>query len=148
GQVASRINIYEPFERFHQLIAPESQFFPTARQLHSLAEARLDPARIGVIIGGSSILHGVGQRAGHVWTHRLQELLGDRFQVLNLAMRCGRTLEFGGVTAEALAVDHPRLIYVADYHGPSELDGVIYKYIFWDALSNGLIHLTEARQQW
>ena len=60
-----------------------------------------------MIVGGNSILHGYGQNADQIWTRHLQELLGDRYCVLNLAMRGGFPAEFAGPIAEALSSRYP-----------------------------------------
>src|SRR5436309_1005569 len=75
GFAASRRNQFVHFERFHQLIAPETLYYPTACQVLELAHSRLERDQIAVIVGGTSVLHGTSQPPGHVWTDRLQALL-------------------------------------------------------------------------
>ena len=72
GHLASRHNYLPHFERFHRLLSPESLYYPTARQVRALGRAQLDPNKIVVVVGGSSIMHGTCQRVDHVWTKRLQ----------------------------------------------------------------------------
>jgi hypothetical protein len=142
GRVAVRQNPFEHFTRFHTYLNPETLFYPTARQVRALARARLDPDKVAVIVGGSSVLYGAGQRAAELWTGRLQEILGDRYQVLNFAFVGAKTSEFGAAAAEMLSRDYPKLILVTDlapglmYPSP---DGFRFKYFFWDASSQGLL---------
>src|SRR5262249_22566775 len=123
-------------------------FFPTASEVRALARSRLDKDKVSVIIGGTSVMHGTGQRSGQVWTERLQRLLGDRYQVLNLALRSGASVEFGALAAEVIASDHRRLLYVTDYRAPVEPDGFRYRYLFWDAYWQGLLRENLAREDW
>src|SRR5262249_24087911 len=120
----------------------------TAHEVRALARSRLEPTKVSVIVGGSSVMHGTGQRSGHVWTDQLQRLLGSDYQVLNLAVRSGQPVEFGAIAAEMLAGDHPRLIYVTDYRNPVEVDGNMYRYLFWDAYCRGLLQVNAARDAW
>src|SRR5690348_8568906 len=83
GHAAGRRNHLRDFHRFHQLISPESLYYPTVNEVCALARGRLDRDRVAVIVGGSSVLHGTGQRADQLWTDRLQALLGDDYRVIN-----------------------------------------------------------------
>src|SRR5262249_11133575 len=112
GRLLSQRNPFKWFTRFHHYIHLETYVYPTASQLRALARGRLDPNKIAVIVGGNSILHGVGQRVEHVWTHRLQKLLGNDYCVLNLGVFSAEPAEFGAVVAEALAAEYPRMILI------------------------------------
>ena len=150
GRIAARHNTYKWFTRFHSYLGPETLYYPTASQLRSLARARLDPDRVAVVVGGNSILQGVGQRATHLWTKELQKLLGDDYRVLNLAVVGARPSEFGGVAAEILAADYKKLIYVTDLGSSTSSghpDGHTYRYLFWDAYFKGMLLPDPARQQ-
>src|SRR5439155_1419412 len=70
-------------------------------------------SRVAVVVGGTSIRWGNGQRAGEVWTRHLRDRLGDGYRVLNLAMSGAFPAEFGGTAADVLTSDRPRLIYVS-----------------------------------
>jgi hypothetical protein len=151
GYVASHRNCFTDFERFHYYINIGSLFYPTALQVRSLAKARLDPDKIVVVVGGSSILYGTGQRPEHLWTRKLQSLLGDRYQVINFAMPGAHLTEFGGAAAEILSCDYPRLIFLTD-PGPActspDPDGLgRYQYFFWDAYSKGLLTHDQPREE-
>jgi hypothetical protein len=150
GFVVSRQNHFKEFHRFHALIGPESLYYPTVCQVRALAQSRLDPEKIVVLVGGSSVLHGTGQTRDEVWTERLQRQLGDRYQVLNLALRRGRSTELGAVMAEVLACDYPKLLLITDTF-PAEMypdpDGFFHKYLFWDAYYKGLLLPDAAREE-
>jgi hypothetical protein len=139
----ARHNQYQRFTRFHGFLGPETLYYPTASQVCELARARLDPTRIAVIVGGNSILHGTGQRSSKLWTRQLQEALGDDYRVLNLAVRGGLPAEFGGVVAECLQGEFPRLIYITDVSPTTgvggEPDGILYRYLYWDARYKGML---------
>ena len=162
GRLATAHNCFADFRRFHHAISPRSLFCPTASQVLALGRDRLARERIAVIVGGSSVLRGCGQRPGQVWSERLQQKLGERYRVLNLAMDGGQPAEFGGTAAEMLARDFPRLIFVTDIQlhtavtlGPLPADvrpAVVpfereYGYFFWDAYFKGLIPADAARAQ-
>lgn len=149
GRVLSRQNQYEDFTRFHPYLNPQTLYYPTASQVRALALARLDPRKIAVIVGGNSVLAGVGQRVSHLWTSKLQGLLGADYCVLNLGMPQAQPAEFGGVVAEMLAADGMKLIYVTDVEAKANLgdpDGILYRYFFWDAYFKGLLLPDPARE--
>src|SRR5437773_5728158 len=112
GHYLAYRNVYERVERFHWMISPENLHYPSASQVAALARSRLLPDRVAVIVGGSSINHGVGQRLEEVWTQKLQADLGDRYRVINLAMRGAYASEFGGPVVEALSAEYKKLIYI------------------------------------
>ena len=161
GRVLSRRNPFVDFQRFHHAISPQALFYPTASQVRALGRARLDRDRIAVVVGGSSVLRGAGQRANEVWTRHLQEELGDDYRVLNLAMDGAFPAEFGGTVAEILTRDFPRLLFVSDvFLGyalardpvPGERVAAIpfgtrYPYFFLDATFKGLLPTDPARDE-
>src|SRR3954463_15698565 len=77
GYYLAHRNVYAPVVRFHPMISPETLHYPSASQVVALARSRLRRDRVAVIVGGSSINHGVGQRLEEVWTRKLQADLGD-----------------------------------------------------------------------
>lgn len=141
GHAVSRRNPFTEFERFHMFINPQTQFHPTVDQVRALARDSLDREKIAVIVGGSSIMHGAGQRVEHVWTKELQRQLGDEYRVLNLALASAGAMEFGGVAAEFLERDYPKLIFIASLgsSGLTEPDGYYYRYFYWQARQQGLL---------
>jgi hypothetical protein len=149
GRILSRQNQYTDFTRFHSYISPQTQYFPTASQVRSLARASLDHEKVAVVVGGNSILQGVGQRATELWTKRLQELLGSDYRVINLAQARAQPAEFGGVMAEVLSGDHHKVIYITDLGsstGLGNLQGWTYHYFFWDAYFKKLLPHDPARE--
>ncbi|MBI1915736.1 MAG: hypothetical protein HYS12_13535 [Planctomycetes bacterium] len=142
GRLVSQRNPYKWFTRFHRYVHPETHVYPTASQVRSLARQRLDPKKVAVIVGGNSILHGVGQRVQHVWTRRLQKLLGDDYCVLNLAVFSAEPAEFGAIVAEALDGEYRKMIFLTAFgsgKGTGTPDGTLYRYFYYDALYKGML---------
>jgi hypothetical protein len=152
GRVAARQQPFKNFVRFHPHIAPDSHHYPTFSQTLNLARQHAKPGKVLVIVGGNSVMHGVGQRAEHLWSKHLEQLLGDRFVVLNLAMRAGHPHEFGATIAERLTAEGVPVVYVTSYADvfteTSDWDGTTYKYFFWDAWGKGLIPPDARRDEW
>jgi hypothetical protein len=139
------VNELEGFTRFHPLIDVQSLYYPTAAQVQALGRATLRPGKVAVVLGGNSIIQGVHQGTAGNWAKHLQALLGDRFQVLNLAQAGGDPFEFGATAAEFLLPDHPQLLLVtntwpAPLCPPGDPDGKPpLRYFFWQARARGLI---------
>jgi lysophospholipase L1-like esterase len=149
GAWYTRHNVYASFDRFHPWIAPETLHYPSAGQVMALARSRLDRDKVAVIVGGNSVLHGVGQRAELLWTKALQARLGDDYRVINLAMRGASPAEFGGVVAEALSGEYRKMVYVTltGFGGGGPPDGFAYQYLYWDAWGRGLLREYPGREE-
>ena len=135
------------FKRIHQPLSPEASFYPPLSMLENLALGRWRPGQTIVVIGGNSVLHGVGQSAAELWSLRLQELLGEDYLVLNLAFRGAHPAEGGAIVAESLLRRGLPVIYVANSAlGPAArpYEGA-YQYLFWDARARGSLLPNEAR---
>jgi hypothetical protein len=149
GRLAGRHDLFGDAARVRPRNLPSTLFYPTAGELLALGEARTDPGRVAVVVGGNSVLYGVGQTADQLWTRRLQEELGDRYRVLNFAAPASFAFEFGGVGAEMLAVRGRRVVFVSTT-GPVDLggppDGKVYRHLFWDAYARGLLSPDAARR--
>ncbi len=143
GRAVSKINSYENFQRFHPYINFTTLHYPTVSQVRALGRSTLDREKTIVVVGGNSILHGSSVGSAESWTIRLQKLLGEDYQVINLGV-CGMTAqEFGATAAEVLSRDFPKLIFVtntwAGVTSPfGEPDGQPFiRYFFWEARSRG-----------
>ncbi|MDX2239496.1 MAG: hypothetical protein NW224_02325 [Leptolyngbyaceae cyanobacterium bins.302] len=143
GRWYSQQNPYPHFVRFHQLISPETLYYPTISHLRAIAKEQLqDRDKIGVIVGGSSVLHGMSQPPDKIWTKDLQQRLGDRYRVINFAMAAGHVQGGGAIAAQSLLEEGYKIIYVSDiglgmffiFDG-----GEQYRYLLWDALYKGLL---------
>ena len=153
GRLLSRVNCLCNFSRFHPYLNYQSLYYPTVSQVRSLARDTLDPDKVVVVLGGNSILLGYGQGAEGNWTRHLQALLGNRFQVLNLALPGTPPFEFGATAAEVLLRDHPRLLFVTNtWSGPlsppGDPDGQpLLRYFFWQARVRGLLAENAEREK-
>lgn len=150
GMIISHHARFAKFERFFRAISPEMHYYPTSSELLATAKHIVDPHKILVLVGGSSIFRGTGQNIDEVWTRDLQKLLGADYQVLNFAVNGGDLNSFGGTAYRILFEKFPNMIYVATatYGGPPEIDGVsTYNYLFWDAYYKGLFHSDKAELQ-
>jgi hypothetical protein len=148
GYLGSRHNLIKHFQRFHNYINPGTQFYPTASQVRELVRSRVSPEKIAVLIGGNSILHGSLQAPPDLWSDRLQTLLGDRYQVINLGLCGTRPGEFGAIAAEMLCREYKKLILITNLspgNFDTDPDGINFKYFFWDAYSKGFLQPNPAR---
>jgi hypothetical protein len=149
GWLASSRNPYQHFVRFHQFLSAESLYHPTVSQLRALVTAAAPPGRIAVVVGGTSVMNGVGQDAEQLWTRRLEDRLGEPFRVLNLAFRAGLYNEGGALAAESLVKAGRPVILVADLWagGSTALLGHFYAYMLWDAYYKDLLMDYRARER-
>jgi hypothetical protein len=137
----SKTHVYTRFSRFHQVLCPETQYYPPASQVQILAQKRTKKELINVVIGGSSLSNGARQFPDEVWSDKLGELLGPEYRVLNLAFRAGGTSEGGAIIAETL-LKKRRIVFVADMTPAGsalEPDGARHRYFFWDAWYKGMV---------
>ena len=142
GRTVIKKDLHPGMVRFHPMIAPDSQYEPTMGEMRAFVRARCRPDQILVIVGGNSILLGVGQPADRVWTKRIQEILGDRFAVVNLAFRGSSPTDGGAFVAESLRDEFPRQIYIANVAALQAADAIgieAYRFIFFDAYYKKLL---------
>lgn len=141
GRWCSQQNPYQNFVRFHQLITPEALYYPTISHLRAIAKEQLqDQDKVGVIVGGSSVFNGATQPPNRIWTKHLQELLGDRYRVVNFALPSGRVQGGGAIAAQSLLNEGYKIIFTSDMTGKFTLDGgEVYNYFLWDAVYKKLI---------
>ena len=142
GRRAGNADYHKDFVRFHPMIGPESYYYPTVREMCSIVRAHCRSDQVLVIVGGNSIFYGVGQPVDQVWTKRLQELLGDRYAVVNFAFRGSTPTDVGAVVAEVFRDEFPRQIYVANTGPLQPIDPIgsaPYRFMFWEAYYKGLL---------
>jgi hypothetical protein len=140
GHVVSGINYIHDFARFHLYINPATLYYPTASQAVELTKSLVPRDKIAVVVGGSSVMWGAGQSDSELWTRRLQEDLGDRYSVVNLALPSGSPQEHGGVTAQYLFKNGYKVIYLADLGGSfGPPDGLFTPYVYWDGYYRGYL---------
>ena len=113
---------------------------PTIGEMRAIVRARCRPEQVLVIVGGNSIFQGVGQPVEKLWTRHLQELLGDRYAVVNLAFRGSSPTDAGALAAESLRDEYPRQIYLANmlpFTSTSPAGGLDYRFMLFDASYKG-----------
>jgi len=136
------------YARIYPAISPETNYYPTLDEMISIVRARCRHDQVLVIVGGNSILEGVWQPVEDLWSARLQELLGDRYCVINFAFRGGSPTDGGAVVAEVLRREYPRQILIANeapFNGVESFAHEPYRYIFWQAYFRGWLMLDRAR---
>src|SRR5271157_686214 len=114
GWRAGRTDYHPGYARIHPAISPEMNYYPTLNEMTAIVRQRCRRDQVLVIVGGNSILEGVWQPVGDLWSARLQELLGDRYCVVNFAFRGGSPTDGGAVVAEALREEFPRQILIVN----------------------------------
>src|SRR5262249_53483452 len=77
----------------------------------------------------------------------LQEVLGDDYVVLNLAVRAGCQEEVGALIAEKLTAEGVPLILICCAK-PKGWDGSYHRYFFWDAWGKGQLPPEPRRKHW
>lgn len=142
GRWAAQAHYHRDFERIIPWIAPTTQYYPTASELANIVRQRAKPETILVICGGNSVLYGIGQPPARVWTRTLQQELGPRYTVVNLAIPGSTVTDGGAVIAEILRHEYPRQIYLANvfpFGGPVPGGSPSFRYLYWDARYKGLL---------
>ncbi len=143
------VNYSKPshFKRFHPLISPEGSFYPSFAMMENLAVARWSPGKTVVIIGGNSILNGVGQSESELWSEELQRLIGSDYIVVNLSMRGAGPAVGAALVVESLIRRHIPVLYVANT-GPGAVARAYtdtYGYFYWDATARDRLILDPGR---
>jgi hypothetical protein len=114
GARADKFHWYDNFVRFTPNNAPDTKYEPTLAEMESIVRQKCRPDQILVVVGGNSILLGVGQPVQKLWTARLQEMLGPEYVVINFALRGACPTDGGALLAEALRDEYPKQIYIAN----------------------------------
>jgi hypothetical protein len=141
GRWAGKQNLFSNYQRNYPLISPEGYFYPSLDNLTELVSHVASKRKILVLVGGNSVLLGVGQRKEQLWTRELQLLLGPDFAVVNLAFRGAYMTDMGAIVAQVLSKKYTRLIYIANEQSPMRLQpswgSKTYEYLRWQALASG-----------
>jgi hypothetical protein len=150
GRRAGKTDYHPEFVRFFPAISPEANYFPTIDEMCAIVRARCRPDQVLVIVGGNSVLQGVAQPVDRIWSKKLQELLGDRYCVINFALRGATPADGGAVIADVLRDEFPRQIYIANERvltGIFPLGNDVYRPIFWQAYFAGRLLKDRPRER-
>jgi hypothetical protein len=142
GRTIARHEHFSHFDHFITLIQPQTQYYPNISEIMRTAFKLAPKDKILVVIGGNSVFRGTGQSIEDLWSKRLQDELGDKYAVVNLAIDQAGMESFTGVAFRALEAYYPRSVYVGtlDVRGFDALDGLeTYKYLYWDAYYKGIL---------
>lgn len=142
GYLTTLKNQYGDIPRFGVYVGPQASLFPTASQLLAYTKAHARDDQVLVVVGGSSVMNGVGQSNEQLWTKKLQQSLGDKFAVVNLAMRSCSTYEVACFIAEAMLKQHRKVIFVTGTqaaYGWSVIGRPPYAHYYWDAKFHDLL---------
>lgn len=149
GRRTTRFDWHGEFTRFHPMMAPESQYLPTMGEMRAIVRSHCRPDQVLVIVGGNSILQGVGQPADQMWTRHLQEQLGDRYVVINFAFRGSSPTDGGALVSESLFKEFPRQIYIANT-APMQAANAIgistYRFLLFEARAKHLLMPWQPRE--
>lgn len=147
GSWAARQDVYGDRSRFFFQISSEGNVFPTLENLRQFVRGKADPDKILVLVGGSSVMLGVGQTNDQLWTDELQRVLGGQFCVVNVGFRAAFFMSAAVPLAESLAAEYPRIILAVDtvparplefLYGP-HVPGYPYDYLPWQAWTAGAL---------
>lgn len=111
-------------------------FQVTSSQVQSFINKTCDKNQILVVIGGSSVVFGSGMPIRYLWTKSLQNHLGSKFCVVNMASPAGPFVGYGSVAFEMSLGKFKDVLFISEASALPYFpaDGFLwYKYFFWDA---------------
>lgn len=142
GRITIEKAQFPQLKRFWTMQSPAVNFFPTARQVTAWAVQQVGIDQKIIVIGGSSVLLGNGQRVSQTVSANLQKLLGNDYLVLNLAVRGGASFGQGFYVASFLKSQGYDVTYISEMNPgylPPVQNNPPYEYFFWQAIQAGLI---------
>lgn len=101
------------YQRLHIMISPDSNYFPTYRELE-FNTRKYKGSQSTLISGGSSFSAGAGVTQDKLWSSILKSKLGKDYNVLNYAARGGAGQEFGFIAASILHQSGDDFVYLFD----------------------------------
>jgi hypothetical protein len=155
GQQASKKDVYHDRDRFFMKVSPEGNIYPTLENLEQFVRGKASPNKVLILVGGSSILLGVGQTNDHLWTNRLQQELGDAYSVVNISFRAAQFTSIAMPLAEKLSSDYHHIILLTDAVPFAPSDFLLYQpgsyaypydYVLWQAWIDGYLSKNSARE--
>ena len=148
GHAAVRFSKPDRFQRFYQNICLDGSFLPPFAMLEQIVDSRYSPGQVLVIVGGDSVMHGIGQPDERLWTRRLSDKLGPGYAVVNLAMRGSNASEGAELVVESQLRKGRPVIYVADSRAggaPLPYEGH-YEYLYWQARAEGALYPSQEHE--
>ncbi|HEY9715502.1 MAG TPA: hypothetical protein V6C72_18655, partial [Chroococcales cyanobacterium] len=138
GYSTTRHNLFQGFQHFNPGMGPQTQFYPTLAELSAFVNDQARTDQTIVVVGGNSIFNGVGQPTWQLWTKNLQEILGPRYAVVNLAFQGAPPFSASYITFESLAKQrgNKRILFVTNTIRPGQCETYMltpYSYAFFDA---------------
>jgi hypothetical protein len=115
GKWASHRTLYSKRLRFYFKVAPTGTVYPTVDNLRHFVKGKAPREKTLVLVGGSSILLGAGQKDKVLWSKILQEKLGPDFAVVNISFRGCYFTSVGLPIAEILSKEYARWYYITDF---------------------------------
>lgn len=155
GRQASKEDVYHDRDRFFMKVSPEGNVYPTLENLEQFVRGKASPDKVLVLVGGSSILLGVGQTNDQLWTNSLQQELGNAYSVVNISFRAAQFTSIAMPLAEKLSSEYHRIILVTDAVPFMLPDFLLYNpgsyvypydYVLWQAWIDGDLSRNPARE--
>jgi hypothetical protein len=148
GHLVSQSPALKTAKRFNHLLNPMSYFYPTASQVRARVLSQIKEDQTLVLVGGNSNFNGVGQFLEDLWSTKLQEQLGDKYAVVNLATMGSCSADFAGVIFRMIEPIHKKTLFVYNVYSNSQatIDGseqeCPFHYFFWDAYFKNLVPMS------
>jgi hypothetical protein len=142
GIKIGRTDYHPGYIRWFPPTSPEASYYPTLDEMTAIVRTNCRPDQVLVVVGGNSILQGVWQPAEEVWSRHLQQVLGDRYFVVNFAFRGAGPANGGAIVAEVLRNEFPHQIYIANEASQTAVESIgydPYRYLTWEAYYRGLL---------
>jgi hypothetical protein len=141
GRFAGKTGIDKNFLRIHTYLSADAFFYPTATQLIYQIKNFAPKDKQLILIGGNSTFQGYGQDSDELWSTKLQEKLGPKYNVVNFAAHGSTSGEIGNAVFLSIANEYPDSLFVFNSFHSSEapIDGGRgpYQSFFWDAYYKG-----------
>jgi hypothetical protein len=144
GRKLAHDGYYQNYVRVSGPYQIDNTFLLSPSQITTLIKKECSNDKILVLVGGSSVMSGVGQPDRYLWSKKLKELLGEGYCVYNLAGRAGLMNGFASTTLEIIANSYKKAYLLSDMLEPfaeANPDGAMsQKHYFWDAYYKNMLY--------